>query len=166
MKIRRRSRRKSSPKRIIRSHRTPPRPTTWDSPRGWCRLCGDPIIDGQGIQNMRRNWHKGDYPGEPDCVSIWKVSNDPTFAREYVFTRDHGRCCDCSCLVEFKRRRKIIQFGVSFEVDHIKPLYGSDGDLSFWHPDNLKIRCKPCHLIKTRTDMIEFRELKKEAQND
>lgn len=48
-----------------------------------------------------------------------------------------------------------------FEVDHIKPLFEANGDLSYWAPENLQLLCgRQCHPVKTKSDMERFRKLK------
>lgn len=142
--------RKAIPKKI--SHRKPPKPVTWDSPKGSCRFCGEPIIE-NGKQNNRKNWHT-------ECVHVWKVMNDPKYAREFVYLRDHGKCRDCSCTCALKW----YQTGSTFEVDHVKPLFEANGDLSYWHPDNLLLRCTECHKLKTKSDMERYRAAKEKKE--
>lgn len=132
------------------NHRKPPRPATWDSPKGSCRFCGHDIIE-DGKKNGRKNWHT-------DCVHIWKVMNDPKYAREFVYLRDFGKCLDCGTQTALRWYQK----GTTFEVDHVKPLFEANGDLSYWHPTNLCLRCTDCHKKKTKTDMERFREAAKE----
>lgn len=136
-------RRKKSRTRKVGNHRQAPRPSTWDVPRGNCRFCGEAIIE-NGKQNNRKRWHK-------PCADKWIVMNQPTEARKHVFNREHGtcQCCDLkSCDMK------------DFQVDHIKPLFEANGDLSFYGSDNMQLLCRECHKIKTKSDMIRFRSLK------
>jgi hypothetical protein len=131
------------------SHRKPPRPATWDSPRGACRFCGLDIID-DGKINRRKNWHAG-------CVHIWKICNDPKYAREFVYLRDEGKCASCGVKTKLRWYQDA---EANFELDHIKPLKEACGDISFWMEDNLQILCnhpvgESCHKKKTSAEATQ-----------
>jgi 5-methylcytosine-specific restriction endonuclease McrA len=137
--------RKSKKKRST-SHRTPPRPSSWDAPRGTCRYCGSDIIE-NGVQNNRKRWCS------THCINEWKLINQFAEARKAVFLRDKGRCQADGCdFVGLTLR--------SFDVDHIKILAESDGNIDYWKLPNLQLLCKPCHKEKTVQDMIKFRASK------
>ena len=55
--------------------------------------------------------------------------------RLYILRRDDYRCADCG--------------GPGFEVDHVEPLHWGGAALD---PDNLAVRCRGCHIAKTRKE--------------
>lgn len=55
----------------------------WRAKRGTCRWCGEPV------EPPRRTFC-GDF-----CVEQWKIRNNPGYARDRVFGRDHGVCRRC-----------------------------------------------------------------------
>lgn len=136
-------RKKRSRTRKPGDHRQAPRPASWDCPRGTCRFCGEPIIEG-GVQNNRKHWHQA-------CADRWKVMNSPTEARKLVFRREKGICQCCG----FKSLTM-----KDFQVDHIKPLFEADGDPSYYESTNMQLLCHPCHKEKTKIDMVRYRGLK------
>lgn len=113
--------------------RKPPRPKTWNSPKGSCRLCGDKIIE-NGRHNTRKNWHS-------KCVSIWLVMTSPRHARDHVWEREKGTCQGCG--------KNSWKYGEEWQVDHHLPLFEANGDIAYWHPDNLRLLCNGCHKKKT-----------------
>lgn len=125
------------------SHRTPPKPVHWNCKRGTCRYCGEPIIE-NGVQNTRKHWHQ-------PCADIWVVMNNPGKARDHVLKRDSYTCQDCGLQNRYGY----------FEVDHKRPLYEANGDLNYWHPNNLVLLCDDCHKKKTKQDMELFRAFAK-----
>lgn len=129
------------------SHRVPPKPASWNCPRGQCRFCGDPIIE-NGEVNRRKHWH-----GE--CAKTWVVMNNPQKAREHVLRRDRYTCQDCG---HHDRHG-------AFETDHRRPLFEANGDLSFWHADNLTLLCLECHRRKTNVDMERWREAQRARED-
>ena len=137
--------RKSKKKRST-NHRTPPRPSTWDLPRGNCRFCGNPIIE-NGVQNNRKRWCS------PHCIKEWKLINQFSEARKAVFIRDEGKCQRDGCNFTSLSLK-------DFQVDHIKPLFEARGNLDYWKLPNLQLLCKLCHKEKTKDDMNKFRETK------
>jgi 5-methylcytosine-specific restriction endonuclease McrA len=122
-------------------NRRPPRPETWNSPKGNCRFCGLEIID-NGVQNKRKNWHK-------DCLRVWLVMSSPREAKRFVWHRDKGVCQGCG-----KDSWSYMDY---WEVDHRKPLFEAT-DLSYWHPDNLQILCGPCHKSKNKEEAARRRK--------
>lgn len=118
-------------------HRQPPKPIFWNVPRGSCRFCGTEIVENDKI-NRRKHWHS-------KCAKTWRIMNNPSDAREYVLKRDRKTCQECG------------EKKMAFEVDHIRPLFEAKGNLDYWKPENLVLLCRPCHVEKTRADMIRFR---------
>lgn len=121
---------------VAQPYRKPPKPPTWNSPKGSCRYCGDEIID-NGVQNKRKNWHKA-------CLDIWLIMTSPSDARRHVWHREKGVCQGCG--------KDHWGYSDTWQVDHDKPLFESEGNLTFWHPDNLKLLCRDCHASKTKEE--------------
>ena len=146
MRVRTKRPRKSKRARKV-SYRKPSRPSTWDSPKGWCRLCGEPIIE-QDIQNKRKNWHQ-------NCLQIWLIANQPDEARKFVYQREQGRCgqCDCEIYLRFdyaEAKHPNREHRKPFQVDHIRPLFeNTQGDFEYFRPENLIALCVDCHGEKT-----------------
>lgn len=69
--------------------------------------------------------------------------------RRHIFFRDGGKCACCPTT--------FISVHAAWEADHIKPLVSANGDPSFWEPENLRLLCVPCHVIKTKGDNAMFR---------
>lgn len=123
------------------NHRKPPKPASWGCERGTCRFCGEEIIE-QGKVNRRKHWHQ-------PCADLWKIMNNPAAASQFVKKRERFTCQECG---------HHDRFG-GFDVDHVKPLYEANGDHTYWQPDNLRLLCGPCHLVKTKQDMIRWRAM-------
>jgi len=129
-----------------RSHRKPPKPLSWNLPRGNCRFCGAVIFKEDGSINTRRNWH------EP-CITEWMICNNPSHARAWAWEHFKGVCQGCG--------KSSWAYGDKWEVDHDKPLFLAEGDLSYWAKENLVLYCQPCHVHKTQTiDLPLYRKLK------
>lgn len=135
-------RRKRSRNRKSGGHRQAPRPASWNCPRGYCRFCGEPIIEG-GKQNNRKHWHQA-------CADAWSIANNSTIARQHVFVREKGTCQGCGHQSLDKR---------DFHVDHIVPLFEANGDIRFYCEENMQLLCHDCHKGKTRADMERYRAL-------
>lgn len=138
-----RRKKKSKSTRQETSHRKAPRPSTWNCSRGWCRFCGEKIIE-DGKQNRRKHWHQ-------PCADRWKIMNDPKLARHHVFIREKGTCQGEGCGF----RSPLMK---DFQVDHVRPLFEAQGDLSYYGDENMQLLCISCHLKKTKEDMARFRE--------
>jgi hypothetical protein len=141
--------------------RKPPRPSTWNSPKGTCRFCGEAIIE-NGKQNLRKNWHK-------ECVGIWLVMSDPREARRHVWKRESGICqgCEKDLHDSVNETSTVLwQYHQTWEADHHQPLWEAEGDLSFWHPDNLRLLCSDCHLVKTKEEATRRALTKKNKKLD
>lgn len=42
--------------------------------------------------------------------------------------------------------------GNLWQHDHIRPLVEANGDISFWHLDNIQTLCTACHVAKGKED--------------
>jgi len=79
--------------------------------------------------------------------------NDPTTMRRFILIRDKHTCQECNT------RHVLVS---EFEIDHIKPLYESYGDASYFSPDNAQLLCIGCHKKKTKVDLARWRTYFKE----
>ncbi len=82
--------------------------------------------------------------------------NDPSVMRKVVLIRDKLTCRSC------EERSPLAK---DFEIDHIKPLYESYGDLSYFSTENTQLLCIKCHKIKTKIDLERWRTYFKERPN-
>jgi 5-methylcytosine-specific restriction endonuclease McrA len=119
-------------------HRKPPKPIHYNNaPKGYCRFCGEIILDDKGRLRSRANWHK-------PCVRAYKVIYWPQETRKAVWKRDQGHCAHCPTVCD--------DFHVPWELDHVQPLIESNGDLEYWKLPNLQTLCVPCHVKKTSAE--------------
>lgn len=115
-------------------HRTPPKSPYYDTATpGQCRQCGGEILNKKGELNKRARWHS-------KCVKEYKLLHWPQVTRRAVYKRDKGICAHCG---------KQAKRGQRWDMDHIKPLVESNGDLSYWKLPNLQTLCPSCHIQKT-----------------
>lgn len=134
---------KSKSRRKTGNHRQAPRPTSWNCSRGYCRFCGEPIIE-DGKQNNRKHWHQS-------CADTWRRMNNPSESKKIVFHRERGKCQGENC--------KYSSLDIKdFDLDHIKPLIESNGDMTYWMLGNLQLLCKRCHKTKTAIDMERLKQ--------
>lgn len=128
-------------------HRTPPKPESYLNPKkGYCKWCSKEILNKKGELNLRAYWHK-------DCVHEYKMIYWVQYTKKIIYKRDKGVCSSCGC-----------QSKKWWHLDHIKPLIESNGEMSFWEPDNLQTLCKKCHIKKTSIENTE-RAILKRSQN-
>lgn len=69
--------------------------------------------------------------------------------RERILDRQDGHCGGCM--------KDVGWFALPFEVDHIIPIWFNGADADF----NLVALCKPCHKIKTATDIKAIAKAKR-----
>lgn len=117
-------------------NRKPPKFIDWTSPKGICRLCHGSIIE-KGKHNIRKNWHK-------ECFNIYAIMTRPQHARKYVWDYYRGICQGCD--------KSTWSYTDTWQVDHIKPLFESNNDISYWKPENLTLLCSNCHKKKTKEE--------------
>ena len=133
----------------MQDHRIPPKPVYYDTaPAGDCRYCGQPIYKKDGKINLRAGWHK-------DCVEEYKLIYWVKETRKAVWKRDRGHCAGCGTKCGLK----------GWEMDHHKPLYEANGDITYWHLSNCTTKCHACHKAKTSkeaTARAEARAIQKE----
>lgn len=127
--------------------RKPPKPETYYSAGyGSCRWCGDPILQANGLINLRANWHKS-------CVEKYRFIYFPKDTRRAVWARDAGKCYMCGEI--FTKDQ--------WEVEHIKPLYEAQGRMEYWELHNLGTACRPCHKKKTADEARHRALLRKKS---
>lgn len=147
-----------------RHYRQPPLPKHYNTAKpGQCRFCGEPVTKGDGKVNKRANWH-------PACAFTWTIMNSPSDARKWVFVRDRGLCCDCGkpCYPHSEEKLcKAVERIMTgkhpgalgdWEVDHDHPISKANGNPDHWKMENLRTRCKECHLEKTNADKERFKD--------
>lgn len=144
---------------------------TGQTPRGWCRWCGEQIFKKNEQPDRRRNWH-------PRCVEVYLIATSGQSARRAVFKRDAGRCAacglDCHALegqvwqawrnrdeAEVARltalHPRLFVNRSYWQADHIEPVWKSHGELSFFLLENLQTLCLLCHKAKTKRDTADAR---------
>lgn len=116
--------------------------------RKWsqCRWCSLPILTKDGKPNKRRLWHE-------KCSSTFLIATQPRAARRALRKRDKTRCAVCGVKCDHKK--------IKWEADHILPLWQSKGELRYFLLDNIQTLCLEHHRQKTKTDMQDYLEHKK-----
>lgn len=144
-------------------------------PAHWCRWCGGEITLGRVKQ---RSWHDG-REGEPDCLLEYYLHSRRDHQFRHVEARDGRRCWDCGESPERWLRKGEVSMGVqgwprgeplprysevervtALQVDHEVPLWAvahlpDDERRPFFGPKNLRLRCDPCHKLKTAREAGE-----------
>lgn len=135
------------------AHRKPPLPPHFDCiTAGVCRWCNQAIGTTRTGKPSRATWH-------PACAKEYRFLHWPSESRKIVWKRDKGVCASCKHQCE-KRRN-------GWHLDHIKPLIGANGDLSFWSLGNMQTLCVPCHKEKTANEAKErAKERRARKQNE
>lgn len=146
-----------------RGTRIPPKPRFYYKAKpGQCRFCGKPILK-NGYIHKRAQWH-------PACALTWTIMNSPQDARKFVFVRDRGICvrCNMDCSPRGQDHaseivQKIMQgYDVrklgKWQLDHITPLFASQGNPDVWKIGNMQTLCGPCHTIKSQEDNQRYSE--------
>ena len=119
---------------MANNHRTPPKPVHWDTGPGFCRYCGQPVIDKKGNINLRARWHK------TPCLAEFKLIYWPATTRKAVWKRDKGMCAGCG------------KISSRWHMDHVQPLIEAKGNIDFWRLTNLQTLCEDCHHVKTANE--------------
>lgn len=146
--MRRRSKKSKNNKKVIISHRIAPKPENYElKEKGTCRYCDKHIYKDNGELNMRKLWHS-------ECFEEYKLIYWPKETRKAVFKRDKGICSKCD-----KEHSSI----KGWELDHIKPLIESNGNIEYWKLDNIQTLCENCHTQKTSLENSE-RAFKKRSE--
>ena len=109
-------------------------------------MCGQEILKKDGSINKRASWH-------PACVVEYRLIHFPTDTRRAVWKRDRGVCYLCG---ENAGRH-------GWEVEHIKPLYESNGDITYWQLSNIAAVCVPCHQKKSAKEAGQRAQARRDA---
>jgi 5-methylcytosine-specific restriction endonuclease McrA len=132
--------------------RKPPKPDSYYTKiKGKCRWCGNMIVNEDGTINERKSWHK-------ECATEYMIIYHSREQRAQLRKRDKGVCNHCG------------KFAMKWDVDHIKPLVEQKGvkeedlDWSYYSLDNLQTLCKPCHRLKTNSEVILKSNVKKKRK--
>lgn len=134
----------------MQDHRKPPKPPFYHTAgKGSCRQCGENILKADGSINKRSNWH-------PKCVEEYKLIHFPRDTRRAVWKRDRGVCYLCHQIVNKN----------AWEMEHIRPLYEANGDITFWELPNIAVCCIPCHREKSAREAGARAAIKRAAKGD
>ena len=132
--------------------RKPPKPDSYYTKiKGMCRWCGKMIIKEDGTINERKSWHE-------ECATEYMIIYHSREQRAQLRKRDKGVCNHCG------------KYSHRWDVDHIKPLVEQRGvkeedlDWSYYSLDNLQTLCKPCHRLKTNSEVMLRSNVKKKKK--
>lgn len=95
--------------------------------RGWCGWCGGPVEDKTPGRGWLKWWHDA-------CAEEMAIIEQPDRARDAVFRRDKGICCDCG---EDWGERYVFRPGTNTIIcPHIprweQEQYRADREAGFW----------------------------------
>lgn len=163
------------------SVRSFPMPVWANRGDGWCAWCGETVA------KPARTWH-------PPCLTAYQLHTWPDVQRHHVVRRDGETCWDCKAAPEkWVRDRYVTTIGidrkkerwpegeplpryvgirraVALELEHETPLWSvahlpPEERRPFFGPENLRLRCPPCHKAKTAREAAERAALKVANQN-
>jgi hypothetical protein len=145
--------------------------------RGWCRWCGEEIINRSGKRKGKRShvreWHRISYGDDRDCrheadlhvnleVQYWHIVQRDGIGCG-ICGKGEGRWVKGAYGFHYPEREtgcSWIRWSVELEVDHILPLWMSLGlpdeeRRAFFGPDNLWLLCKLHHRWKSAREAAE-----------
>tara|TARA_R100000664_G_C2751326_1_gene138604 strand:+ start:1652 stop:2155 length:504 start_codon:yes stop_codon:yes gene_type:complete len=132
--------------------RKPPKPDSYYTKiKGQCRWCSNMIVNDDGTINERKSWHE-------ECATEYMIIYHSREQRAQLRKRDKGVCNHCG------------KYSHKWDVDHIKPLVEQRGvkeedlDWSYYSLDNLQTLCKPCHRLKTNSEVMLRSNVKKKKK--
>ena len=102
-----------------------------DVRQGVCRWCNCSIGLTPSGRESKATWHA-------HCVKEYRFLHWPSEQRRVVARRDRHICATCG-----------VNCRGAWDLDHIRPLWESGGDPSFWQLSNMQTLCRPCHKVKT-----------------
>jgi len=108
--------------------------------------------------NRRKHWHQA-------CADRWRIMNDPTEARKFVWQRDNGICQECGRDCKPSHPEHYHSPCYPWQVDHVKALFEANGDISYYEPENMELLCDDCHKLKTKEDARRYRLLQDIVKN-
>lgn len=164
----------------FKAHRRFEMPVHANRGNGWCRWCGLEIRDRKGKNKGKRSkirtWCRHRQGDLRDCWREYLLHTDSEVQWRYLAKRDGIGCADCGkqdgkwvaagqSYHDEKHWRGITSIGwsIRLEVDHDIPLWRIPelpADKPEWRqalfgPDNLKLRCGPCHTAKSAREAAE-----------
>lgn len=150
-----------------------PMPVHANRGAGWCRWCG------LETDSKRRTWHDA-------CVREYKLHTWPAVQVEFLKERDGPKCWDCDeAPTKWNRQGPCIRPGhpdyvgqywtitlaLALELEHETPLWKTthlpdDERRRFFGPENLRLRCGPCHAKKTARESADRAKVKRIEARD
>ena len=132
------------------NYRIPPKPEYFQTvPEGTCRWCNLPVALTPTGKVSKSRWH-------PICLEEYKRIFWPKVTRNLVWKRDKGKCASCGKISPTK--------SLTWHMDHIKPLYEANGDITYWYLENIQTLCLKCHREKTSHEATMRAEKRKELK--
>jgi hypothetical protein len=166
----------------MRAHRRFEMPVHPNSGVGWCRWCGLEIIDrkgkNRGKRSRLRTWHHLHQGDDRDCYREYLLHTDRIAQYWFLIERDGPGCADCGVgegrwMPSADHGSVIyIRWSVKLEVDHetalwliaYLPLDKPAWRRALFSPDNLKLRCLPCHQRKSAREAADRTRRRDEEQ--
>lgn len=142
---------------------------------GWCRWCGDEILDHKGKnagnRSNRRTWHRLEQGDATDCYFAYVLHMDRDIQATEIMKRDGPGCAICGpgggkWVPQGYRSDKIwlIAWSQKLEVDHIMPLWrrwefdSIEDQRAMFGLDNLWLLCPTHHKAKSAREASERAE--------
>lgn len=157
----------------FKAHRRFEMPIHANVGNGWCRWCGEEIIErrgkNKGKRSKRRTWHHLHQGDRRDCHHEYLLHTDRVAQYWHLIERDGPGCADCGkgdgrwMLSTAYSTICYFRWSVKLEVDHETALWliaYLPADKPAWRralfsPDNLKLRCLPCHQRKSAREAAD-----------
>jgi 5-methylcytosine-specific restriction endonuclease McrA len=130
-----------------------------------CQQCGKSELESRSLtqeekKEKLREWAKNNKDRIEHQRGIELVRLDNWFKEKYDEIMDDVHIAEQA--LSWEEREKIVGSSytpeIRMEVDHIKALINGG---AMWDKDNLQILCPKCHNVKTKQDMAEYRQRKK-----
>lgn len=120
-------------------------------PRGHCSWCGGGIrsVKNPSALDLRRSWHSGK-GGEPDCLWEYYLHTRMPEQLAHLRKRDGPMCAHCG-----EARGSDVDHRLALGlVVLVTPMVDR---WTWWGPGNLQLLCHPCHVAKTRADVVAIK---------
>jgi hypothetical protein len=121
-------------------------------PRGHCRWCGGGIRNPKNPSalHLHRTWHAAKMAGEPDCLTQYFLHTRSDSQLWHLRDRDGPMCAQCG-----ERHGSDVDHRLALGlVVLVTPLIDR---WTWWGPGNLQLLCHPCHVAKTRADVVAMK---------
>lgn len=124
-------------------------------PPGHCRWCGGGIRSPKNPSALalNRTWHSGKLAGEPDCLGDYFAHTRMPNQLALLRSRDGQLCTQCGVRPGEQVDHRL---ALSLVVLLILPPHR----WRYWGPGNLQLLCHPCHVAKTRQDVVDLKALR------